>query len=83
MRTANSTLKIGQLPDGLKPLGHAFVDPSLNEVAYIAPLRYRGENNIYGQLMVSGTGGINVYVNQGGSGYSYFYGQLVFPVTNS
>lgn len=50
---------------------------------YIAPLRYRGESDIYGQIMVSKTGEIDVYANRCGSDYAYFYGQLVFPVTRS
>ena len=81
---ANSTQKIGQLPDGLKPLGHTYIDQNGGgTVAYIAPLKYRGENDIYGQLMVSKTGEINVYANRGGSNCAYYYGQLVFPVTRS
>lgn len=80
---ANSIQRIGQLPDGLKPLGHTFIDTTVSEAAYIAPLRYRGENDIYGQLMVSKKGEINVYANRDGYDYAYFYGQLVFPVTRS
>lgn len=83
MPAANSTQKIGQLPDGLKPLGHTTTDTTASEAVYIAPLRYRGENDIYGQLMVSKTGEIDVYANRSGNNYAYFYGQLVFPVTRS
>lgn len=80
---ANSTQKIGQLPDGLKPLNHTTTDTTASEAVYIAPLRYRGENDIYGQIMVTQTGEISVYANRGGRDYTYFYGQLVFPVTRS
>ena len=81
---ANSQRRIGTLPNGIKPLGHAASDQTgSGEVAYIAPLRYRGDNSIYGQLMVLNSGEISVYASQGGSNYSYYYGQLVFPVTRS
>lgn len=81
---ANSTCRIGTLPNGIKPLGRANSGQTgSDEVAYIAPLRYRGSDSMYGQLMVLNSGGINVYANQGGSGSSYYYGQLVFPVTRS
>lgn len=81
---ANSQRRIGTLPNGIKPLGHAASDQTgSGEVAYIAPLRYRGDNSIYGQLMVLNSGEISVYASQGGSRYSYYYGQLVFPVTRS
>ena len=81
---ANSERKIGTLPNGMKPLGHTAADQTgSDEVAYIAPLRYMGDNSMYGQLMVKNSGEISVYANQGGSRYSYYYGQLVFPVTRS
>ena len=81
---ANSERKIGTLPNGMKPLGHTTADQTgSDEVAYIAPLRYRGDNSIYGQLMVKNSGKISVYVSHGGSNYAYYYGQLVFPVTRS
>lgn len=81
---ANSERKIGTLPNGMKPLGHTAADQTgSDEVAYIAPLRYRGDNSIYGQLMVKNSGKISVYVSHGGSNYAYYYGQLVFPVTRS
>lgn len=81
---ANSERTIGTLPNGMKPLGHAAADQTgSDEVAYIAPLRFRGENSICGQLMVKNSGKISVYVSQGGSSYAYYYGQLVFPVTRS
>ena len=81
---ANSQRRIGTLPNGIKPLGHAAADQTgSDEVAYIAPLRYRGDNSIYGQLMVLNSGKISVYVSHGGSNYSYYYGQLIFPVTRS
>lgn len=78
---SNSQCRIGTLPNGMKPLGHAADDQTgSNDAAYIAPLRYRGDNSIYGQLVVKNSGKISVYVSQGGS---YYYGQLVFPVTRS
>ena len=81
---ANSERKIGTLPNGMKPLGHTAADQTgSDEVAYIAPLRYRGDNSIYGQLMVKISGKISVYVSHGGNNYAYYYGQLVFPVTRS
>lgn len=81
---SNSECKIGTLPNGMKPLGCTKADQTgSDEVAYIAPLRYRGDNSMYGQLMVKNSGAISVYVNQGGSSYAYYYGQLVFPVTRS
>ena len=81
---ANSERKIGTLPNGMKPLGSAAADQTgSDDVAYIAPLRYRGDNSIYGQLIVKNSGKISVYVSHGGSPYAYYYGQLVFPVTRS
>ena len=81
---ANSERTIGTLPNGMKPLGSAAADQTgSDEVAYIAQLRFRGENSIYGQLMVKNSGKISVYVSHGGSNYAYYYGQLVFPVTRS
>ena len=75
-------VKLGNLPDGLKPLGQAHIDQVSNEdIAYIGPLRYRGDNNIYGQVMVTNSGTIMCYVSDAGPTYLYFYGQLVFPVT--
>ena len=81
---ANSERTIGTLPNGMKPLGQAAEDQTGSDyVAYIAPLRYRGDNSIYGQLMVKNSGKISVYASKGGSDSSYYYGQLVFPVTRS
>lgn len=82
---ASATEQIGRLPDGIKPLGYTYLDQSDDDesTAYIAPLRYRGENNIYGQIMVTNTGIIRCYINETGPSCSYFYGQLVFPVTRS
>lgn len=75
---------IGTLPNGMKPLGHVSNDQTgSDQVAYIAPLRYRGNNSVYGQLMVKNSGKIKVHVSQGGSDSTYYYGQLVFPVTRS
>ena len=76
-----AVVRLGSLPDGLRPLGHIDAGQAGDEdVAYIGPLRFRGENSLYGQLMVTNSGAINAYVNNTGS---YFYGQLVFPVTRS
>lgn len=81
---ANTMVKIGTLPDGLKPIGHVGVSQNAaDEVAYIAPLRFRGDDYSYGQLMVSNAGNILAYTNHSGSDYAYFYGQLVFPVTSA
>lgn len=81
---ANSKRRIGTLPNGIKPLGRAAADQTdSSEVAYIAPLRYRGDNSVNGQLMVLNSGEISVYASHGGSSYSYYYGQLIFPVTRS
>lgn len=78
MQTAGSAIKIGTLPDGLKPMGKAGYGDD-NDAAYIAPLRYRGDNAAFGQLMVYTTGNILAFVNDTDGGY--YYGQLVFPVT--
>ena len=84
MPVANSPLRIGTLPNGIKPLGRGCANQTgANETAYIAPLRYRGDGSIYGQLMVLNSGEIDAYVSHGGGGYSYYYGQIVFPVTRS
>ena len=81
MTTANSMLKIGQLPDGMNPIGSAGSDQTGSEgVAYIGPLKFRGDGSLYGQMMVTNSGAITAYVNRVGS---YFFGQLVFPVTRS
>lgn len=74
-------VRLGSLPDGLRPLGHIDAEQtSVEGVAYIGPLRFRGDNSFYGQIMVTNSGAINAYVNNTGS---YFFGQLVFPVTRS
>lgn len=79
---ANAT--IGRLPDGLRPLGHAYVDQTGGEdVAYIGVLRYRGYDANFGQMMVTNSGSITAYANVGGDENAYFYGQIVFPVTRS
>lgn len=80
VQTAGSYTQIGTLPDGLKPMGGASdFDDSGIAIAYIAPLRYRGNNAAFGQLMVDAAGKILAYVNDTTGGY--YYGQAVFPVT--
>lgn len=77
----NAIVRLGSLPDGLRPLGQTASDQTgSDDGAYIAPLRYRGDNSIYGQIVVLNSGEIAVYVNTIGA---YYYGQLVFPVTRS
>lgn len=73
--------EIGTLPDGLKPLGHASSSETGDMyTAYIAPLRHRGDDSRYGQLMVTNSGKINVWADSAESD-GYYYGILVFPVT--
>lgn len=82
--TANTTVKIGVLPNCLKPLGYISNDQTgADGIAYIAPLRFRGGDYTYGQLMVSNSGEIFAYTSNSGSDYAYYYGQLAFPVTRS
>ena len=77
----NAIVRLGSLPDGLRPLGHIGAELTSGEdIAYIGPLSFRGNNSIYGQIMVHNSGAISAYVNSTGS---YFFGQLVFPVTRS
>ena len=79
---ASSQRRIGTLPNGMKPLGHAdSSETGGGDTAYIAPLRHRGDNSKYGQLMVTNSGEITVWVNSEESGNGYYYGCLVFPVT--
>lgn len=81
---ANSQRQIGTLPNGMRPLGHTDAgETASSDIAYIAPLRYRGDNSKYGQLMVTNSGEIAVWANSAESGNSYYYGCLVFPVTSS
>ena len=49
-------------------------------MAYIAPLRYRGNNSFFGQLSVTNSGAIMAHVSAAGTNNGYYYGQLVFPV---
>lgn len=78
---ASNQHEIGTLPDGLKPLGHASASETGDmNTAYIAPLRQRGDDSKYGQLMVTNSGKINVWANSAES-EGYYYGILVFPVT--
>lgn len=81
MQRANESVRIGALPDGLKPRGQACADMTAGgQVAYIAPLRYRGNDSFFGQLSVTNSGAIMAYVNAAGTNNGYYYGQLVFPV---
>lgn len=78
---ATEQYEIGTLPDGLKPLGHTSASETGNmDTAYIAPLRHRGDDSKYGQLMVTNSGKITVWAN-GTESDGYYYGILVFPVT--
>lgn len=80
---ATAQYEIGTLPDGLKPLGHVSANGTGDmDTAYIAPLRYRGDDSKYGQLMVTNSGKITVWAN-GMETEGYYYGFLVFPVTSS
>lgn len=77
----NSSYRVGTLPNGIKPLGQTASDQmGDNGVAYIAPLRWRGDDSKYGQIVVLNSGEIVAYVNTIGA---YYYGQLIFPVTRS
>lgn len=81
MQRANESVRIGALPDGLKPRGQACADMTDgNQMAYIAPLRFRGNDSFFGQLSVTNSGAIMAYVNTAGTQNGYYYGQLVFPV---
>ena len=81
---SDTSVTIGSLPDGLKPLVHFGVGQTGGEsTAYIGVLRYRGNDDFYGQLVVTNSGSITAYTNAGGDGNAYFYGQVVFPVTRS
>lgn len=78
---ATTQYEIGTLPDGLKPLGQAYASGTGGmNTAYIAPLRHRGDDTKYGQLMVTNSGKIDVWANSAESD-GYYYGILVFPVT--
>lgn len=81
---SNSLRRIGVLPNGVKPLGHtASSEADSDGIAYIATLRYRGDNSKYGQLMVNNSGEISAWVNSGSPDNAYYFGILVFPVTSS
>lgn len=81
VRVANSLYRVGTLPNGIKPLGQtAFDQVGNNDGAYIAPLRWRGDNSKYGQIMVLNSGEIVTFASTIGT---YYYGQLIFPVTRS
>ena len=80
---ATTQRQIGVLPNSLKPLGHTGVNETKDtDTAYIAPLRHRGDNSWYGQLMVTNSGKITVWVSNADSD-GYYYGILVFPVRRS
>lgn len=82
--SSNGSYHIGTLPDGLKPLGHTSADHTSGGIsAYVAPLRYRGNDSKYGQLQVEDSGEITAWVNSGSSSAAFYYGILVFPVTSS
>lgn len=76
------SVTLGSLPDGLKPLGYVSSNQTgVEDIAYIGPLRYRGYDDKFGQLMVTNSGSIMAYANVGGAGDAFFFGQLIFPVT--
>lgn len=78
---ANSAYRVGALPNGIKPLGQTASDQvGSGDAAYIAPLRYRGANSMYGQIMILNSGEIVAFASATGA---YYYGQLIFPVTRS
>ena len=80
---STTQLRIGTLPNGMKPLGKAAAsETGSNDTAYIAPMGYRGDNSKYGQLMVTNSGDITAWVNSAAGG-GFYYGTLVFPVTYS
>lgn len=79
---SNLQCRIGTIPNGMKPLGRTYSEQTGSDgIAYIAPLRYRGDNSKYGQLMVNNSGEITVWAETNDDGY--YYGYLVFPVTPS
>lgn len=81
MQRSNESVHIGTLPDGLKPRGQACADMTDGgQMAYIAPLRYRGNDSFFGQLSVTNSGAIMAHVSVAGTNNGYYYGQLVFPV---
>lgn len=81
---SNSQCRIGTIPNGMKPLGRTYSGQTGSDgIAYIAPLRYRGDNSKYGQLMVNNSGEITVWAEHGTNDDGYYYGYLVFPVTPS
>ena len=81
---SNSQCRIGTIPNGMKPLGRTYSGQTGSDsIAYIAPLRYRGDNSKYGQLMVNNSGEITVWAERGANDDGYYYGYLVFPVTPS
>lgn len=76
----NAIVRLGSLPDGLRPLGHVAADQTSGEdSAYIGPLRFRGNDSIYGQIIVNNSGAISSYVNSTGS---YFFGSSTPCVTS-
>lgn len=80
---SNSQRRIGTIPNGMKPLGHTYSGQTDSDgIAYIAPLRHRGNDSKYGQLMVNNSGEITAFVSDADSS-GYYYGSLVFPVTAS
>lgn len=82
--SSKKSYRIGTLPDGLKPLGHISTDNTASDIsAYIAPLRYRGNDSKYGQLQVEDSGEITAWVSSGSPEEKFYYGCLVLPVTSS
>ena len=71
------------MPDGILPLGKSY--DSSTDAAYIGVLRYRGNDQFYGQVDVTMTGDVRIWVNKSVADVDevdYFYGQVVFPIAS-
>lgn len=80
---AQTVRVVGQLPDGVVPLGRAAESESpTSGTAYIAPLRYRGDASRYGQIEVTASGAVRIWVSHatGSGAQGYYFGQVSFPI---
>ena len=80
---AQTVRVVGQLPDGVVPLGRAAESESpTSGTAYIAPLRYRGDSSKYGQVEISASGTIRTWVSHATAtgAQDYYFGQVAFPI---